>query len=337
MYLSYKIRLLKFTLGSLTVIRFLHILAAYSSIWLSRIFSNPVVWGLPFASSIEPTTRCNLSCPECPTGMGLLKRPKGDLLFDQFKLYLNSLSKHTSYLTLYVQGEPFLNKSLPQMINYATQKRIFTTVSTNGHFLSVLIAEDIIKAGLKKIIISLDGANQASYAQYRKNGDFDKVTEGIKNLSVTRIKIGANNPLIVIQFIVFRHNENEILEIKELGRKIGADMVEIKTAQHYNLKADNDLITTRENFNRYEKGLNGNWILKNPGSKGCSRLWTTSVITWDGKVAPCCYDKDAEFSFGSLNSSSLKEIWKSSEYMKFRKKILSDKRTVKICCNCGEK
>jgi radical SAM protein with 4Fe4S-binding SPASM domain len=326
-----------FLIRSLSPKRAFSFFAGFISGKLSQFISHPIVWGLPYACSIEPTTRCNLKCQECPTGMGLIKREKGDMSLSDFKDRLDSVSSHTSYLTLYLQGEPFLNKDLPAMIKYASQLRIFTCLSTNGHFLSENNASDIIKSGLKKIIISLDGTNQKSYSQYRTNGNFDSVIDGIKTLVEARKKLKATNPLIVIQFIVFRSNEHEINDIKKLGKALGVDKVEIKTAQHYNLTSENNLITTIKKYNRYTQKENGSWELKYKSKGGCLRLWTTSVITWNGKLVACCYDKDAEFTFGNLEKENFKTLWKSKEFMEFRREILKSKNSITMCTNCGEK
>lgn len=337
MQLKYRIREIRLIIPVITWRRAFHLVAGFLSRQLSQLSSRPVVWGLPFACSIEPTTRCNLRCPECPTGMGLIHREKGDLMFSVFEKWLDAISKHTSYLTLYLQGEPFLNRDLTAMIKYATQLKIFTCLSTNGHFLSEASAAEIINAGLKKIIVSLDGANGESYRKYRQNGNFESVVSGIKTLVATRKKLGTIHPLVIIQFIVFRSNEHEISAIKELGRQLEVDQVEVKTAQHYNLTAENKLIASPGKYNRYEQNDEGNWELKRMPGNGCSRLWTTSVITWDGKLVACCYDKDAEFAFGNMNESSFKTIWNSEKFMHFRKKVLTDKNTIAMCGNCGEK
>jgi radical SAM protein with 4Fe4S-binding SPASM domain len=337
MYLKYKFIELKFFIRALSWKRAFSIVAGYISGKLSQLTSHPIVWGLPFACSIEPTTRCNLRCPECPTGLGLIKREKGDMSLADFKKSLHSIASHTSYLTLYLQGEPFLNKDLSSMIKFASRLKVFTCLSTNGHFLNTTNSEDIISAGLHKIIISLDGTSQNSYGQYRRNGSFEKVTEGIKTLVETKKKSKAANPLIVIQFIVFRTNEHEIDDIKKLGKTLGADKVEIKTAQHYDLPGGNNLITSIDKYNRYRKNEKGNWELKSVSKKGCSRLWTTAVITWDGKLTACCYDKDAEFTFGNMDRDNFKSIWKSEKFMNFRRTVLKDRKSIAMCNNCGEK
>ena len=68
----------------------------------------------------------------------------------------------------------------------------------------------------------------------------------------------------------------------------------------------------------------------------CFALWRTSVITWDGKVVPCCFDKDAFHELGLVNGKAFEDIWKSNSYNDFRKKILENRKSVDICTNCTE-
>jgi radical SAM protein with 4Fe4S-binding SPASM domain len=333
MTFKYAFRELEFFLKSMSITRSFHLLASFVSYWLSILTRRPLTFGLPYSCSIEPVSLCNLRCPECPVGMGTLNREKGVLTLEKFENWLATIKKHTSYLTLYLQGEPLLNKDLPGMIEMATRSQIYTTISTNAQLLSREIATQLTLSGLKKLIVSVDGIDQETYEVYRKLGQLAKVFEGIDFVMKARREAGINYPLVIIQFIVFRHNETQIEEIKNLGKKMGVK-VEIKTAQHYDLSNENPLITSIEKYRRYKSGPNNKWIMKASLKNKCLRLWTTAVITWNGWLIPCCYDKDAVFKMGDLGSSSFSEIWRGEQYMKFRKKVLNSKSSLDMCHNC---
>ncbi|MFW5721270.1 MAG: SPASM domain-containing protein, partial [Bacteroidota bacterium] len=64
------------------------------------------------------------------------------------------------------------------------------------------------------------------------------------------------------------------------------------------------------------------------------RIWSTMVITWDGKILPCCFDKTAQHNIGNLNQISILALWNSEEYTSFRKKILTNRKKIEICTNC---
>jgi radical SAM protein with 4Fe4S-binding SPASM domain len=65
-------------------------------------------------------------------------------------------------------------------------------------------------------------------------------------------------------------------------------------------------------------------------------MWSGSVLTWDGKVVPCCFDKDAQHTIGMLKEKSFREIWRSTRYQNFRQAILSNRKGIDICSNCSE-
>ena len=137
---------------------------------------------LPDTLSVEPTNRCNLHCHECPAGTDLFIHKKGDLDLSLYKRLLDETHSFLMNLILYFQGEPFLHPNLFEMIKLSREKRIYTTVSTNGHFFNHKNSLNIIKSGLNRLIICVDGLTQSTYSIYRKGGDLDKVTEGIKRL-----------------------------------------------------------------------------------------------------------------------------------------------------------
>ena len=112
--------------------------------------------------------------------------------------------------------------------------------------------------------------------------------------------------------------------------------MKFKTAQMYDYKHGNELIPEQEKYSRYKKQTDGTYKIKNELSNHCWKLWHSCVITWDGKIVPCCFDKDAKHQLGDLNKRSLAEIWRNDAYQTFRKKILQSRKEIDICTNCSE-
>jgi radical SAM protein with 4Fe4S-binding SPASM domain len=306
------------------------------SFFLSNLLKNPIIWGRPWFVSIEPSSVCNLSCPQCPVGEGDISRDRKFLDVGEYKKLLAGIAPTTSMLSLYFQGEPLMHKLFTEFVRIASDHGIYTQTSTNGQLLSKELCRDLVQAGLDRIIVSVDGLDQESYEKYRKGGDLEKVKKGIKNLVMTRQIVGSKKPLIILQFLVFKHNQNQISGVKTMGKRLGADRVWIKTAQvEYSETAD-DWIPDKQKYNRYEKIFSGEWKLKGRLKNRCKRLWETTVITSDGLVVPCCFDKRARFPMGRTSDEKLEEIWKSRKYQDFRKKVLSDRKSISICTNCTE-
>jgi len=307
-----------------------------SSYYAARATGKPVQWGLPFSVSFEPTTSCNLRCPECPSGLRAFTRPTGMLQPAFFERVIDELAPDLLYLIFYFQGEPYLNPSFLDMASYASRKGIYTATSTNAHYLHDENARRTVESGLDRLIISIDGSTQETYQQYRIGGKLEKVLEGARNVVAWKRKLGTSTPHVIFQFLVVRPNEHQIEEVRQLGRDIGVDEVRLKTAQIYDYAEGSDLIPTQDQYARYRKGDDGRWHIKNKLLNHCWKLWHACVITWDGQVVPCCFDKDASHRLGDLSQTGFREIWQSAPYQRFRQAVLRSRSEIDICQNCTE-
>lgn len=307
-------------------------------VFFSFLYSShskqPFVWGLPFSLSIEPTTSCNLRCTQCPSGLRNFTRPTGMLEKELFEKIISENKKHLLYLNLYFQGEPFLNPNFIKFVKIANQNKIFCSTSTNAHYLTLEKSQEIIESGLDRIIISMDGTTQSSYEKYRVGGELEKVKKGIENLVLAKKKTNSKIQ-IIIQFIIFKYNEHEIEEIKNLFEENKLVKLEIKTAQIYDFQEGENILPENKNFSRYQK-LEKEIRIKNSFYNECWRMWHSAVVTWDGKVVPCCFDKDAKYAMGDLSKVSLNSIWNNEEYQNFRQKLLKNRKEIDICTNCTE-
>lgn len=322
-------------LSKLTGRRVSNMVSLYLSYQLAKITKKPLHWGMPFSLEIEPTTSCNLRCPQCPSGLREFSRNTGMLDFPLYKKVIDEVHEDLVYLILYFQGEPFLNKKFLDFVRYAASKNIYTATSSNAHYFTDEMAKATIESGLDRLIISIDGTTQETYGKYRIGGNLEKVMEGTQNLVKWKKKLGRTTPHIIWQFIAFRHNEHQIPEIKRLAREIGVDELGIKTAQIYDYQTSDEFIPTNEELSRYKKTEEG-YQIKNKLLNQCWRLWKGSVITWDGLVVPCCFDKDATHRFGDVSTETFENVWTNERYKGFRQAILKSRKEIDICTNCTE-
>jgi radical SAM protein with 4Fe4S-binding SPASM domain len=308
----------------------------FTSYYLTKWTNKPIQWGQPFTISIEPTTACNLRCPECPSGLRSFSRPTGNLKEDFFRKTIDELYNKLFYLIFYFQGEPYINPKFLDMVNYAHKKGIYTITSTNGHFLNDDNAKKTIESGLDRMIISVDGTTQETYENYRKEGNLEVVLQGARNMVKWKREMNSKTPHLIFQFLVVKPNEHQIDEIYRLAEDIGIDEVKLKSAQVYDYKNGNELIPENEKYARYIKQNDGTYSVKHVLVNSCWKLWHACVITWDGLVVPCCFDKDATHRLGDLKNISFKEIWQGEVYQSFRKKLLKGREEIDICTNCTE-
>ena len=323
-------------LSKLTIGRIVNVGKILTSYYYTKWTGKPTQWGMPMTVSIEPTTACNLKCPECPSGLRAFSRPTGNLKIDFFTKTIDELYSNLLYLIFYFQGEPYINPKFLDMVKYAHDKGIYTITSTNGHFLNNANARKTIESGLDRMIISVDGTTQETYENYRIGGKLDVVLQGARNMVAMKKEMNSKTPHLIFQFLVVKPNEHQIDDIYALAEEIGIDEVKLKTAQVYDYEDGNELIPTIEKYSRYAQQKNGQYKIKNNLSNECWKLWHACVITWDGSVVPCCFDKDATHKLGDLNETSFATLWQGEAYQKFRSDLLKGRDQIDICTNCTE-
>ncbi len=291
---------------------------------------------MPHTLSVEPAAVCNLHCPECPVGKGELSRPQGILPFPLFKEIVDQTADHLLHLILYFQGEPFLAPEFFRMVAYAKAKGLYVSTSTNGHYLDRKTIPLLLDSGLDRLIVSLDGATQESYMRYRVGGNLQRVEQGVAMLVRERNARGMKRPYIILQTLLLRHLLPERETIRQRAAELGADRLEFKTAQFYDLSSENLMIPDDPRYSRYVRKEAGSYRLKYRLRNRCPRLWSTAVMTWDGRVLPCCFDKDAEHEMGRMPEERFRTIWRSGPYQRFREQILRTRAEVEMCRNCTE-
>jgi len=295
----------------------------------SKFLGLSRVRGYPLTLMLEPTNFCNLKCPLCPTGQGIINRKKQSLSFEKAKIILDQLGSQIIHLRLWNWGEPLLCKDIFKIIEYAKKYNLFINLSTNAFFLNKDFAKKLVNSKLDEIIISLDGASEETYKKYRKEGSFFKAIEAIQEINNQKKIQSKKNPIIKLQFIVMRHNQHEIVKIIEIANEIGVNKVFFKSVGRMDLGVKEDItkyLPTKKEFVRksFEKIENK-----------CDYLWEEITINVDGSVVPCCRDANNKYIFGNIFKENFKKIWNNKKYQNFRKKVLKNKKSIDICQFCS--
>ena len=324
-------------LSKLNFIRLKNASKIWISFRLSKKNKKASIEAMPISLAIEPTTSCNLRCPECPSGLRSFTRPTGMLELKTFNKIIDELAPTLTYLTLYFQGEPYLHPHFFELVQKATSNDIYTATSTNAHYLSKENAIKTVESGLDRIIISVDGTTQETYEQYRVGGNLKKVLEGTKNLIQAKKQLKSKRPYVVFQFLVVQPNQHQIDDAQKLANEYGVDEIGFKTAQVYDYENGNKLIPTIDKYSRYKRDKSGKYKLKRAAPlNSCWKMWHSAVMTWDGKIVPCCFDKDGEHAMGNIQKKTFREIWFGSAYNKFRNTLLDSRKNISMCENCTE-
>ena len=277
---------------------------------------------------IEPTNRCNIKCITCFSHQD--GRSKRDIMFKEFKYFIDENLDLLGSISLYNYGEPLLNPDLWNMVKYAKYNGLkHIKIATNGLLLDNKQVLEALKSGLDYLSISLDGATEKTYKKFRIGGDFENVIFNIRNLVKKRNTFGSKLG-VEVQFIIMRHNEHEMETMKSLCRKLGVDILRFKTLL-IKKRRWAYLLPLNKAFNRYR--------IKQRAEITCLKPLKELVVNSDGTVIPCCYITEAairKMSLGDAFKRPLREIIASSKYINFAQRCLTDKTKIGCCKFCQE-
>ena len=296
-------------------------------------------WGLPTHLQIEPSARCNLSCSFCPVTEGM-DRVQGNMDPALFKKLIDEIGDYVFLITLWDWGEPFINNNIYEMISYARERGIKLISSTNGHlFAKSENADRVIRSGLDTLIVALDGTTQESYARYRLGGKFDTVIKGIETIVERKRALKSKRPYLNLRFVVMKHNEHEIPEVKKLAASLGVDALTFKTMNPYDetgaltdLK-HNEFIPSDQFYRRFKVNAEGARIRRT--SSPCKHLWNNPAIHFDGTICPCSFDADEKYKLGDLKTETFKSIWNGKAYRDMRSRFRENWQGINICSECS--
>jgi len=282
-----------------------------------------VVRGYPYVLILDTINSCNLHCPLCPTGLGMDGRPKGRMDIDLFKRIIDELGDYAFVAVLHNWGEPMLHPDIFDMVSYARQKRIKTILSSNLNVFDEKKARRMVESGLDELVVSLDGATAETYRKYRIGGEFDVVINNMKLLLKVREDMGADTPKIIWQYLVFKHNVDEVDEARTMARRIGVDDIDVYAAYlggpdqtPYIGAANTSELAARwlQSDSRYVGRFDYSGTPDYLSKQRCYFLWQTVTINWDGGVAPCCCVFEPSTDFGNIRNESFRGIWNNKMY-----------------------
>jgi len=271
---------------------------------------------LPRTFTIETALVCNLRCPECAIGGGMITRAKGLLPFEQYQIIADKMRPFAKYVYLHLWGEPLLNKEIFKMIRY-TAGFAKTNISTNALLLDEEKAEALITSGVTDVIISIDGMSQGAYEQYRVGGKVEDALAALKLLQKTNA--AHRNPVNLIpQFIVFKHNQHEKELFRQYCHSIGLNAF---------LKSP----YIRTGSGKFEKSdYPEHWRQEYPdvaaqreGMRECNNPKEVFTMLVDGSCVICCHDYSRATCFGNIFKQDVLEIWDSPAYRQYRWDILT--------------
>lgn len=335
------------------------------------ISTFPEVAILPRSIYIEPTSRCNELCQQCPRTL-LSREDDRDLSFDNFR-YIVDQFPVLERVVLHGLGEPLLNKDLPRMIQYLKARGTYVLFNSNGILLNEKRGQALIDAGLDEYRLSMDGATRETYARVRGVDAFDKIWRNMRAFIALQKAQHASKPAVSLWFTAMKENLHELPGLIDLAYENGIREVHLQRLVYFEegLATSKQALfrrSTREELElvrRCEQSCSELGITfsasgsttplesliragdtniseKRPWS-GCRRPYTLTYITSSGNVLSCCFapfgHKSAreyreERVLGNVFQEPIEAIWHGERYESFRRAFESD-HPARHCSQCG--
>ncbi len=177
---------------------------------------HPIGEGKPRLIFWEVTKGCNLRCIHCRASATQLSSPS-DLPTRSALGIIDQIAAAANPILVLSGGEPLYRSDIFQLARYATEKGIRVALATNGTLVTKEVARMIVDAGVRRVSISLDGADPETHDTFRGiPGAFNAAVQGLKNLKALGMSVQIN-------MTIARHNAKQLPEVLELAKSLGAD------------------------------------------------------------------------------------------------------------------
>ena len=319
---------------------------------------------LPVRLQIETTDTCNFKCIMCARenldGMNTTS-----MSLQQFSQLIDAIDPY--YVTLNGLGEPLIDKTIFQKLDYLHLKNIFTSMPSNGSLIRGEKLSLLAKSLPDSLCFSIDGATKESFENTRKASDFEKVLENYK--SILNLKIEGKTRKGTKIHILCALQKNNLFDFKKMyqlvqefegidnfslvpffnyGEDINIEkLVPIDSEIHtLHKKLEEEIAATEDqdekNFYQSWKRTSSQWLSENSQATfdpaknyhACLVPWFSSYIDAKGKVYPCCYLLTTQHVMGNINEQSFEDIWSGNQYKTFRQNLTNDRCNVEGCRTC---
>ena len=276
----------------------------------------------PLGLVVDPINNCNLACPGCVHSTRaragkLFQWPSGMFSEDCFDHLMRRYGPEALEIMFCNYGEPLLNPNTPRFIARARSYLMRTGLSTNMTARK-FDAKAYVESGLDFMTVSLDGATQATYEMYRREGDLELALANIRALAAAKREFGRENPIISWQFLAFEHNAHEIDMAIERARELGIDQFVVATpfdvgwdepsirpaysaeprTVHLRGNPEPRLIANFHQAELAEDVISEAWLRSvgagaaaesnSASAHSCQWLYRNMVLDATGRVLPCC-------------------------------------------------
>jgi tungsten cofactor oxidoreducase radical SAM maturase len=297
---------------------------------------------------IQPTTGCNLHCRTCMRNVW--DEDEAQMSMDTFHRLVESLDElpDLSRLVFSGLGEPLTHPNILEMIATVRKRNLSVTLGSNGLLLDAGMARELVKLGVDRLVVSVDGVKPETYASVR-GARLSQVLSNIRGLNEAKRQLGSLTPALGIEFVALRTNVAELAELTKLASQLSAARVLVSNVLSYTEEMRPEALYGYEPRPPFSAGgwpvMAGAWVtwgtLELPrmhwgAERRCRFVQDRAVVIGcDGGVSPC-YALSHQYSYftvdgrkkwvsryvlANVNEQPLSEIWMSEEYVRFRSEV----------------
>lgn len=317
------------------------------SIWYAERYIRPGYCPRPpHRLTIATTHKCNLRCPLCITQNPPRPRTEHPCMEDAlFRKIVEECFPHVEIVHLTENGEPLMAGNLEATIEAAERYNVKLDITTNG-----TLWDD--EALVKRLIPVLNGAHfsidaptKKTFESIRVGADFGQVIDNMKLYNrLRRAHRGEHLPRFTICAVLMRRNIEELPELVELAKELGAESLATQHVKIYQEKhREESLLFHKELANerlgaararakeldfrvslpplyRFVAGGEGAASEPHPGERAasCAYLWREFMILIDGNVFPCCNSHPRKPIMGNVAETNFLGIWNNRIYRGMR-------------------
>lgn len=288
----------------------------------------------PFTVYVEPTNVCNFRCSYCPVSLDDYAARSGGRsrldLASAARVFREILTLgRLKTLNLYMLGEPFANRELPEIIALAKSLGVAdrVIVTSNGSLLDERTAARTIESGLDYLRISVYGATAARFREVTASPiPVERVVENVARLRRLRDARGSATPFLYAKMIDSAHRDENARFLESFGAI--CDEVAIEPAMNWNVSAD------EEDFSGLGRDFaDAGYFARR--KTACPFPFYTLVVNADLRVTVCCVDWEKATEVGDLSRQTLREIWHGEALRDFQLKHLEGRRhEIAACRSC---
>ncbi len=305
----------------------------------------------PILLQLDPTSACNLGCPMC-------RRNKSSNLGNKLSLedYRRILDQFPwlDFLLLIGIGEPLLNESLFDLLEYTGDADMRTMMATNATLMDESMVERLLGSSVGYLQLSFDGGTKETYEATKKGADFDQVIENITIL-MRKKREARSRMTVFLVTAVTGLNCREVPRLMSLANQMGVDIVVVTPDlcnptiyPDYDCPKvpEEELLATLSEIRKLGKKMGITTYLSSPkpygrfqtqGTTSCYWPWYGMYVTCEGDVTPCSEISDPKWlgplALGNVFETPVEEIWNGSAYQEFRRRLASND-PVEFCSHC---